>query len=43
LLRDPARQARFRRAGRLTVESRYSFEVRMKKLGALYDALLEQA
>jgi glycosyltransferase involved in cell wall biosynthesis len=39
LRRDPALQA-FRRAGRHTVETRYSFAVRMQKVRALYDGLL---
>ena len=33
---------RFRREGRATVESRYSFAVRMNKIRAIYDSLLER-
>jgi glycosyltransferase involved in cell wall biosynthesis len=39
LLEDPGLRARFSRAGRRTVETGYSFEVRMQKVRALYDGL----
>jgi glycosyltransferase involved in cell wall biosynthesis len=39
LLRDPALRARFRRAGRDTVETGYSFVARMKKIRDIYDEL----
>jgi glycosyltransferase involved in cell wall biosynthesis len=41
LLEDAELRARFRSAGRRTVEARYSFEVRMQKVRALYDGLLQ--
>jgi glycosyltransferase involved in cell wall biosynthesis len=40
LLSDPALRARFREAGRRTVETRFSFEIRMRKVRAVYDDLL---
>ena len=40
LLGDAAMQATFRAAGRETVEGRFSFAGRMRKLAALYDELL---
>jgi glycosyltransferase involved in cell wall biosynthesis len=39
LIRDPERRAQLSAAGRQTIEQRYSFEVRMQKIRALYDAL----
>jgi len=38
---DAGLRARLGRAGRTTVETRYSFARRMQKIGALYDALLK--
>ena len=40
LIRDEPLRDRFRAAGRLTVEGRYSFAARMEKLKNLYDELL---
>jgi glycosyltransferase involved in cell wall biosynthesis len=40
LLRDPALRDRLSQGGRTTVESRYSFAARMRKIGMLYDDLL---
>ena len=40
LLGDPPLQARFRVAGRETVEGRFSFAGRMRKLAKMYDELL---
>jgi glycosyltransferase involved in cell wall biosynthesis len=40
LLGDPALRDRLAAAGRRTVEGRYSFAARMRKVAALYDALL---
>jgi len=40
LLADGDLRARLSRAGRSTIETRYSFAERMQKIGALYDALL---
>jgi glycosyltransferase involved in cell wall biosynthesis len=40
LLRDGALAGRLRRAGRQTIESHYSFRVRMEKIRAVYDDLL---
>jgi glycosyltransferase involved in cell wall biosynthesis len=40
LLTDPAMPSAFRAAGRETVEGRFSFAVRMRKVAAVYDELL---
>ena len=40
LLTDAALRDRFREAGRRTVEARYGFPARMRKLAAVYDGLL---
>jgi glycosyltransferase involved in cell wall biosynthesis len=40
LARDQDRRDEFRKAGRRTIETRYSFPVRMKRLAAIYDELL---
>jgi glycosyltransferase involved in cell wall biosynthesis len=40
LLANPSRRARLAVAGRETVQARYSFEVRMRKIQAIYDELL---
>jgi glycosyltransferase involved in cell wall biosynthesis len=40
LLGDPPLRERLARAGRRTVEGRYSFAARMRKIAALYDTLL---
>jgi hypothetical protein len=40
LLGDAALRERLAAAGRRTVEGRYSFAARMRKIAALYDALL---
>jgi glycosyltransferase involved in cell wall biosynthesis len=40
LLRDDGLRDRLRRAGRQTIETSYSFQVRMDKVRQLYDALL---
>lgn len=40
MLGDPALRRRLAEAGRLTVETRYSFQARMAKVAALYDDLL---
>lgn len=40
LARDADLRDRFRKAGRRTVETRYSFPVRMRKLAGIYDDLL---
>ena len=40
LIANPDDRELFRRAGRRTVETRYSFPVRMKKLARIYDELL---
>jgi glycosyltransferase involved in cell wall biosynthesis len=40
LVGDPALRERFAAAGRRTVERRYSFAARMRKIAALYDSLL---
>jgi glycosyltransferase involved in cell wall biosynthesis len=42
LLADTDLRRRFAHAGRLTVESRYSFAARMQKIAALYDSLLRR-
>jgi glycosyltransferase involved in cell wall biosynthesis len=43
LLRDPALRDRLSQGGRTTVEARYSFAARMRKIQALYDDLLSPA
>jgi glycosyltransferase involved in cell wall biosynthesis len=43
LARDPDLRDQFRKAGRRTVETRYSFPVRMRKLAGVYDDLLGDA
>jgi glycosyltransferase involved in cell wall biosynthesis len=40
LARSPDRRDEYRKAGRRTVETRYSFPVRMKRLAGIYDELL---
>jgi glycosyltransferase involved in cell wall biosynthesis len=40
LARHPDRRDEFRKAGRRTIETRYSFPVRMKRLAGIYDELL---
>lgn len=40
VLRDAALGDRLQRAGRATIEARYSFEARMRKVRAIYDELL---
>lgn len=40
LLADPTRRAEIAAAGRATIEARYSFAARMRKLAAVYDELL---
>jgi glycosyltransferase involved in cell wall biosynthesis len=42
LLEDTQLRARLRSAGRRTVETRYSFEVRMQKVRRLYDDLMHE-
>src|SRR5439155_9224370 len=42
LLEDAELRARFRSAGRRTVATRHSFEVRMRKVRTLYDELLHE-
>jgi glycosyltransferase involved in cell wall biosynthesis len=42
LLSDPGLRARLAQAGRHTVETRFSFAVRMQKIAGLYDRLLEK-
>jgi glycosyltransferase involved in cell wall biosynthesis len=42
LLRDPARRDALGRAGRVTIESEYSFAVRMEKVRAVYDQLVAE-
>jgi glycosyltransferase involved in cell wall biosynthesis len=41
LLTDPAMRERFGRQGRLTIEQRYSFAARIRKIRAIYDELLD--
>jgi len=41
LLGTEEMRARFREAGRATVETRYSFATRMEKLSRLYDEMLK--
>ena len=40
LARDPDRRDEFRKAGRRTVETRFSLPVRMQRIAGLYDELL---
>jgi glycosyltransferase involved in cell wall biosynthesis len=40
LLRDPGLRRRLGRSGRATIEQRYSFRERMRKIGGLYDEIL---
>ncbi len=42
LLRQDDLQAKFRRSGRETVETFFSFEIRMQKIRAIYDDLLDR-
>jgi hypothetical protein len=42
-LGDARLRSRLGQAARRTVEERYSFALRMKKIGAIYDKLLCQA